>query len=114
MLMGLMKERFASVMEQGPEAYLRLKDEIDPREAEQLAEIDRYLQTIKEANVPSVLRADPMALLDEILSKKFIGGDEEILTSPRTNTRSCDSEGKPRRGRSGWRSKATSTTHSTS
>ncbi|MGA2766654.1 MAG: HD domain-containing phosphohydrolase [Spirochaetia bacterium] len=78
MLFGLLKERFASVLEQGRDGYLKVKEDIDAREAGYLAEIDRYLKAIEASNVPTVLAAQPAKLLDEIRSKRFPDGESEI------------------------------------
>lgn len=71
MLYGLMKERFASLLEQGQDGYLRVKEDIDRREAEYLSEIERYLQAVTEANIPSVLAAEPSRILDDIHGRIF-------------------------------------------
>jgi HD-GYP domain-containing protein (c-di-GMP phosphodiesterase class II) len=78
MLYGLMKERFASLLEQGQDGYLRVKEDIDRREAEYLSEIERYLQAVAEANVPTVLSAEPSRILDEIHGKSFEEAGKEI------------------------------------
>jgi HD-GYP domain-containing protein (c-di-GMP phosphodiesterase class II) len=77
-LYELLKERFAAVLREGNEGYLRLKEEIDRREIESIEEIDRYLQTIATANEPSVLAKAPMGILDEIQVKTFIDGESTI------------------------------------
>jgi len=78
MLYGLMKERFTSLLEQGQEGYLRVKEDIDRREAEYLAEIERYLQAVMAANIPTVLAAEPSRILDEIHGKSFEEEGKEI------------------------------------
>ncbi|MGD0724961.1 MAG: HD domain-containing phosphohydrolase [Spirochaetia bacterium] len=78
MLYGLMKERFASLLEQGQDGYLRVKEDIDRREAEYISEIERYLQAVTTANVPTVLAAEPSQILDEIHGKKFEEEGKEI------------------------------------
>ncbi len=78
-LYDLLSERFAAVIRDGTDGYLRLKEEIDQRESEYLEEIDRYLQTIEGANEPTVLPEDPSRVLDEIKTKRFTDGEEEIL-----------------------------------
>ncbi|HVP18896.1 MAG TPA: HD domain-containing phosphohydrolase [Spirochaetia bacterium] len=78
MLFGLMKRRFASVLQDGKDGYLRLKEEIDRKEAEYLAEIDRYLKAIDTANKPTVLYAEPLPILDEIRNKIFKDEQDEI------------------------------------
>jgi HD-GYP domain-containing protein (c-di-GMP phosphodiesterase class II) len=77
-LFGLMKERFASVLRDGKDGYLKLKEEIDGKEAEYLAEIDRYLNAIDTANRPTVLYAEPLPILDEIRTKTFKDEQDEI------------------------------------
>ena len=79
MLYGLLKERFASLLDNGREEYERLKAGMDRREAEYLSEIDRYMQAITTANIPTVLAADPSRILDEIHGKTF---EEEGSTIP--------------------------------
>jgi HD-GYP domain-containing protein (c-di-GMP phosphodiesterase class II) len=77
-LYELLKERFTTVLKDGEEGYLRLKEEIDRQESEFLEEIDRYLKTIETANIPTVLAADPSRLLDEIHGRTFIDGEATI------------------------------------
>jgi hypothetical protein len=79
MLYGFMKERFQALDSEGREGYLRLKDDLDKREAEAVAEIDRYLATIVTANEPTVLAEEPDRILDEIHSKTFIEGEGRTL-----------------------------------
>lgn len=71
MLYGLLKERFASLLEQGKDGYLQSKGEFDRREGEYLVEIDRYLAAVAAANIPTVLAAEPSLILDEIHAKTF-------------------------------------------
>jgi response regulator RpfG family c-di-GMP phosphodiesterase len=78
MLYGLLRERFARLMEDGKDAYLKLKEDFDRRESEYIAEIDRYLEIIRTANIPTVLYAEPSPMLDEIAGKTFIEGDKVI------------------------------------
>ncbi|HUI69093.1 MAG TPA: HD domain-containing phosphohydrolase [Spirochaetia bacterium] len=78
MLYGLLKERFHSLMEGGKEAYLAIKEEIDRKEAEYVAEVDRYLATIETANIPTILDAAPAKALDEIHGKTFIEGETAL------------------------------------
>jgi HD-GYP domain-containing protein (c-di-GMP phosphodiesterase class II) len=75
---GLLKERFTALLEGGQERYQQIREEVERRESEYLGEIDRYLQTIETANIPSVLAASPLQILDEIYAKRFIEGDGEI------------------------------------
>ena len=78
MLYGLLRERFMRLMEDGKDAYLKLKEEFDRRESEYLAEIDRYIETIRTANIPTVLYAKPSPVLDEIRGKTFIEGEKVV------------------------------------
>ncbi len=78
MLYGLLKERFSSLLEQGKDGYLGIKDDLDRKEADYLAEIDRYLQAITVANIPTVLAAEPARVLDEIHGKTFEEEGREI------------------------------------
>ncbi len=78
MLYGLLKERFASLRDLGKEGYLRLEEEFDRREAEYLAEIERYLKAIETANIPTVLSAEPSRILDEIRSRTFLDRDTTV------------------------------------
>ncbi len=75
MLYGLLKERFGALSSTGPEAYEKLKGDIDRREAEHLAEIDRFLQAIIASNEPTVLAEDPSRILDDIRGRTFIDED---------------------------------------
>ncbi len=77
-LYELLKERFSTLLREGSDGYLKLKEEIDRREIESTEEIDRYLQTIAAANEPTVLAKDPMGILDEIQAKSFIDGENTI------------------------------------
>ncbi len=70
-LYELLRQRFAAALKEGAEGYLRIKEEIDRQEAEFGQEIDRYLETIEKANIPTVLAADPSRVLDEIYGKTF-------------------------------------------
>jgi len=72
MLYGLMKERFECLTRDGRDAYEKVKSDIDRRESEYLAEIDRYLQTIVTADAPNVLAEEPDRILDEIHGKSFM------------------------------------------
>jgi HD-GYP domain-containing protein (c-di-GMP phosphodiesterase class II) len=74
----LMKERLDSALADGRDGYLRIKEEIDRRESEYLAEIDRYLEVIKTANIPTVLYAEPSPILEEIQTKTFVDGEDII------------------------------------
>jgi HD-GYP domain-containing protein (c-di-GMP phosphodiesterase class II) len=75
MLYGHMKERFELLCRDGMDGYLKVKVELDRKESEYLAEIDRFLQTIMTANEPTVLAEDPSRILDEIRGKTFIEND---------------------------------------
>jgi HD-GYP domain-containing protein (c-di-GMP phosphodiesterase class II) len=79
MLYGILRERFEALSAEGKDGYLKIKPEIDLREAEAIAEIDRYLQTIVTANEPSVLAEEPDRILDEIHSKTFIEEEGKSL-----------------------------------
>ncbi|HTP58024.1 MAG TPA: GAF domain-containing protein, partial [Spirochaetia bacterium] len=65
-LYELMRQRFSAIQKEGPEGYLRLKEEIDRQEQEFLKEMDRYVETIHTANIPTVLPSEPSPLLKEI------------------------------------------------
>ncbi len=80
MLYGLLKERFQALAEKGNDAYTGLREDIDRREAESLADIDKYLKAIVTSNEPTVLAEDPARVLDEIHGKTFI--DEDGTTIP--------------------------------
>lgn len=79
-LYGLMKERFQVLDREGKDGYLKLKPEMDARESAQLAEIERFLDTVVTANEPSVLAEDPSRILDEIRGKAFT--EENGITIP--------------------------------
>jgi HD-GYP domain-containing protein (c-di-GMP phosphodiesterase class II) len=79
MLYGHMKERFELLCREGMDGYLKVKVELDRKESEYLAEIDRFLQTIMTANEPTVLAEDPSRILDEIRGKTFIENDGTTL-----------------------------------
>ena len=74
-LYRLMKERFQLLSKEGMDGYLKHKEEFDSRESAQLAEIDKFLQTVLTANEPSVLAEDPSRILDEIQGKAFTEDD---------------------------------------
>lgn len=74
---SLLKERF-NALSGGNDQYLGAKEEIDRREAEYLAELDRYVDTIETANIPTVLAAEPSRVLDEIRGKTFQEEGREI------------------------------------
>jgi HD-GYP domain-containing protein (c-di-GMP phosphodiesterase class II) len=78
-LYGILRERFEALSAEGREGYLRMKPEIDLREAEALAQIDSYLKTVVTANEPSVLAEEPDRILDEIHSKTFIEAEGKEL-----------------------------------
>jgi HD-GYP domain-containing protein (c-di-GMP phosphodiesterase class II) len=71
MLYGHLKERFETLSNEGKDGYLAIKPELDRREADHLAEIDRYLQNVITANEPAVLAEEPARILDEIHGKLF-------------------------------------------
>jgi hypothetical protein len=75
MMNGLLKERFNALSSAGPDGYAKVKDELDRREAEHLAEIDKFLQAIVTSNEPTVLAEDPARILDDIRGKTFIDED---------------------------------------
>ena len=77
MLYALTKERFEALLSGGPEGYARVREELDRREADHMAEIERFLQNIVTANEPSVLAEEPARILEAIHGKSFIeqGGD---------------------------------------
>ncbi len=75
MLYGLMKERFQALARGGPEEYERLKEELERREAEYLAEVDRSLQAIVTANEPTVLPQEPARILGDIRGRTFLEED---------------------------------------
>ncbi|HVO39981.1 MAG TPA: HD domain-containing phosphohydrolase [Spirochaetia bacterium] len=77
MMYSLLKERF-NALSGGNDQYLGAKEEIDRREAEYLAELDRYVDTIETANIPTVLAAEPSRVLDEIRGKTFQEEGREI------------------------------------
>jgi HD-GYP domain-containing protein (c-di-GMP phosphodiesterase class II) len=72
MLYGLMKERFQKLLSGGPEAYTQMKEELDRKEADYMAEIEKYVQNVATANEPSVLAEEPARILDEIHGKSFL------------------------------------------
>jgi HD-GYP domain-containing protein (c-di-GMP phosphodiesterase class II) len=72
LLLSVMKERFDTLCNGGMDGYMKVKAELDGKEAEALQEIDRYLQTILTANEPTVLAEDPSRILDEIHGKTFL------------------------------------------
>jgi hypothetical protein len=78
-LYGLMKERFEALVKNGKEDFGALKDEIDRRESEYLAEIEKYMEIIDKANEPSILAEEPARVLDEIRGKKFWEPDGKVV-----------------------------------
>ncbi|MGA2975842.1 MAG: HD domain-containing phosphohydrolase [Spirochaetia bacterium] len=72
MLYGLLKERFEALRNKGIDSYLKLEEEFNRKEAEFLAEIDKFLRNIVTANEPSVLAEEPARILDEIHGKTFL------------------------------------------
>ena len=83
MLYGLMKERFELLSRTGADGYEKAKSELDQKESEYLAEIDRYLKTIITADAPNVLAEEPDRILDEIRGKTF--EEEDGTTIPFLN-----------------------------
>ncbi|MGO9309160.1 MAG: HD domain-containing phosphohydrolase [Spirochaetia bacterium] len=77
MLHAFLRERFELLLEEGKDAYASRKTELDRREAEYLAEIEKFLQNIITANEPSVLAEDPARILGEIRGKTFEEPDGE-------------------------------------
>jgi HD-GYP domain-containing protein (c-di-GMP phosphodiesterase class II) len=78
-LHGLMKERFEALVSNGKEDFEALKADIDRRESEYLAEIDKYMDIINKANEPSVLAEEPARVLDEIRRKTFDEPDGKVV-----------------------------------
>jgi HD-GYP domain-containing protein (c-di-GMP phosphodiesterase class II) len=72
MLYGLMKERFESLLSGGPDGYAAMREELDRKEANYMAEIERYLLNVATANEPSVLAEEPARILEEIHGKSFL------------------------------------------
>jgi hypothetical protein len=73
-----LRERFAALLQDGDQGYRRIQEQIDCQENAFLEEIDRYLETIERANIPTVLAADSSRLLDEIHGKTFLDGEVTI------------------------------------
>jgi HD-GYP domain-containing protein (c-di-GMP phosphodiesterase class II) len=71
-LFGFMKERFDTLCNVGFDGFMKMKAELDKKEADYLAEIEKYLQTILTANEPSVLAEEPSRILDEIHGKTYL------------------------------------------
>ncbi len=71
-LYSILKERFDSLSNNGPDAYAKEKAGLDAREKECLDEIDGYLKTVFIANEGSVLAEIPSRILDEIHGKTFL------------------------------------------
>jgi HD-GYP domain-containing protein (c-di-GMP phosphodiesterase class II) len=71
MMYALLKERFSKLLEGGKDEYLRLKDDLERKESEYLAEIDRYIKNVVAADEPTVLAEEPARILDEIHGKSF-------------------------------------------
>ena len=55
----LLREKFAALLKDGDQGYRKIQEEKDRQENAFMEEIDRYLQTIEAANIPTVLAADP-------------------------------------------------------
>ena len=83
MLFGLMKERFELLSREGADGYVKTKSELDRKESEHLAEIDRYLKIILTEDTPNVLPKEPDPLLHEIRGKTF--EDEDGVSIPYLN-----------------------------
>jgi len=79
LLYGLMKERFEALVRNGNKGSEALRNDIDRRESEYLAEIDRYLRIITSANEASVLTEEPARVLDEIRRKTFEEPDGKVV-----------------------------------
>ena len=79
MMYGLLKERFNALSRDGMDGYRKVRDALDRREAEYLAENEKFIQAILAANEPTVLAADPAPILDEIHGKTFIEDDGATL-----------------------------------
>jgi hypothetical protein len=77
-LHDILQRRFDRLMKEGKDAYLRFKEEFDRENSAFEAEIDRYVETIKTANIPTVLSAEPSRILDEIRGKTFPDGETII------------------------------------
>ncbi len=71
-LYSILKERFDSLSNNGPDGYGEAKPGFDAREKEYLDAIDGYLKTIFIANEGSVLAELPSRILDEIHGKTFL------------------------------------------
>ena len=71
MLYAFLRERFEALLAGGKDEYLNAKAEFDRKEAEYLAELEKFLQNIITANEPSVLAEEPARILDEIHGKTF-------------------------------------------
>ena len=79
MLNAFLKERFETLLNGGKDEYLKSKEELDRRESEYLAEIEKFVQNILTANEPSVLAEEPARILDEIHGKTFeVPGQEPV------------------------------------
>jgi HD-GYP domain-containing protein (c-di-GMP phosphodiesterase class II) len=74
----ILRRRFERLMKDGKDEYLRLEEEFDREESSFLEELDLYFETIRTANIPTVLAADPSRILDEIHGKKFPDGENVI------------------------------------
>jgi HD-GYP domain-containing protein (c-di-GMP phosphodiesterase class II) len=67
----IVQRRFERLMTVGKDEYLRVKEDLDREEDLFLEKLNRYVDAIKEANVPTVLSAEPSRILDEIYGQKF-------------------------------------------
>ncbi len=74
----LLREKFAALLKDGDQGYRKIQEEKDRQENAFMEEIDRYLQTIEAANIPTVLAADPSRLLDEIHGRTFPDGEVTV------------------------------------
>jgi HD-GYP domain-containing protein (c-di-GMP phosphodiesterase class II) len=77
---GLLKERFEALRGKGADGYSMVEGDLNRKETEYLAELDKFLQNIIAANEPTVLAEEPARVLDEIHGKTFL--EEGGVTVP--------------------------------
>ncbi|MBR6200509.1 MAG: GAF domain-containing protein [Spirochaetales bacterium] len=78
------KRKIDIIEHQGYEEYLKHKDDIDKELADNLAETDRYIEAVLNANKPSLLEDDCCNIIKELENKQYkaLNGDCVIyLTS---------------------------------
>ncbi|MFQ5536465.1 MAG: HD domain-containing phosphohydrolase [Gemmatimonadota bacterium] len=77
------RARARALAEHGPEEAKPVLEEIAAKLAEDLERVDRYLEAVREANIPRVLDEEAAGILQEIAAQTFVtpeGEDQPYLT----------------------------------